>query len=65
MWDELNAAQYQKRATWKIQMWVIEIDEEASRRSLLEVGLEEYFVPVDLAELHVPLRGREVDEPFL
>ena len=43
----------------------VEIDEEVSRRSLLIVGLEEDFVPVDLAELHVPLGGRKVDEPFL
>ena len=43
----------------------VEIDEEVSRRSLLEVGLEEHFVPVDLAELHVPLRGWKVNESLL
>ena len=43
----------------------IEIDEEVSCRSLLIVGLEEHFVPVDLSELHIPLRGRKVNESFL
>ena len=43
----------------------IEIDEEVGDRSLLEVGLEENFVPVNLAELHVPLRRGKVDESFL
>jgi len=43
----------------------VEIDEEVGRRSLLEVGLEEHFVPVDLAELHVSLGGRKVDESLL
>lgn len=43
----------------------VEVDEEVSCRSLFEIGLEEYFVPVDLAELHVPLGGRQINETFL
>ena len=43
----------------------VEIDEEVSCRSLLEIGLEEHFIPVDLAELHIPLGGWKVYESLL
>ena len=43
----------------------VEVDEEVSGGSFLEVGLEEHFAPINLAELHVPLGGREIDESFL
>jgi hypothetical protein len=43
----------------------VKVDEEMNGASLLQIGLEEGFAPVDFVELHEPLSGRDVDQTGL
>jgi hypothetical protein len=43
----------------------VEINEEVSHGPLLKVGLEENFVPFDLAEFRVSLRRGHINETGL